>query len=414
MIAKNPQYAPNFKVEIQGVEIPWALRASIMSVRLTAGMEGADRVDLSIFNEHLKWLDDLRFAINTPIRLWLGYAPDPLALMFAGEIKAVQATFPAGNTPTLEVSAQDKITDMQKGTNSRWFAADSPQTTNLPIPRQTMASQVALHYHMTTQFDSTGADLERLVGSVTSILTEAVGAGDPGVPQKGVDRQINTQDYNLLRRLAQESGYDLMIDHTSANAGKVLLFVAPWQHLAPNVRLAYGESLIEFTPRLTDVGQIRSVTANVWQPERTQIVAVTLGWNWKRMGLTVQIQPGQAKSVAGSADLVIDEPLTVGTAPRRLIAELFPKLNSRITGTASAVGDPVIRPGAVVRIEGVGAQFGGYYRVTSSTHTIDASGYRTQFDVRKEIWFTLSATAQGAVRVFLPSPEGTADDSTNA
>jgi hypothetical protein len=280
----------------------------------------------------------------------------------------------------------------------------------MPIPRETMASQVAKSYGMTTQFDSTGADLSRLVGSVTSILTEAVGASDPGVPQRGVDRQINTQDYDLMRRIATESGYDLMIDHTSSNAGKVLVFFAPWQHLTPDVSLAYGESLMEFTPRVTDVGQIHSVTANVWEPSSKQTVAVKLGWDWKRMGLTVQVQPGQAKTVTKSGDLVIDEPLTVGTAPRRLIAELFPKLNERITATGSAVGDPKLRPGTVVKIEGVGKQFGGYYRVTSSTHTIDSSGYRTQFDVRKEIWFTLPASAQGAVRVFLPSPEGSADD----
>ena len=407
MIAKNPQYAPDFKVEINGSVIPWALRASILSARLTAGMQGADRVDLSIFNEHLKWLDDDRFSINNPLRLWLGYAPDPLELMFAGEIKAVQATFPSGNTPTLEVSAQDTITDMQKGTNSRWFIDNVPKKTNQPIPRESMASQVASSYDITTQFDATGADLSKLVGSVSSILTDAIGASDPGVPQREVDRQINTKDYDLLRRIAQESGYDLMIDHTAPNAGKVLLFFAPWQHLAPDVSLAYGESLLEFTPRVTDIGQIGSVTTNVWQPGSKQTVAVTLGWDWTRMGLTVQVQPGQVKTVTDSADLVIDEPLTVGTAPRRLISELFPKLNNRITGSGSAVGDPALRPGGVVRIEGVGAQFGGYYRITSSTHSIDSGGYRTQFDVRKEIWFTLSATAQGAVRVFLPPPDGT-------
>jgi hypothetical protein len=411
MIAKNPQYAPNFKVEINGALIPWALRASILSARLTAGMEGADRVDLSIFNEHLKWLDDDRFAINNPVRLWLGYEPDPLVLMFVGFIKAVQATFPSGNTPTLEVSAQDKITDMQKGKNSRWFAQDVPKTTNQAIPRQSMASQVTNKYDMTTQFDASGADLSKLVGSVTSILTEAIGASDPGVSQRSVDRQINTPDYDLLRRVARESGYDLMIDHTSKGGGKVLLFFAPWQHLTPDVSLEYGQSLLDFTPRVTDVGQIGSVTANVWQPSSKSTVAVTLGWDWTRMGLTVQVQPGHPKTITGSADLVIDQPLTVGTAPRRLIAELFPKLNNRITGTASAVGDPAIRPGAVVRIEGVGTQFGGYYRVTSSTHTIDSGGYKTQFDVRKEIWFTLSPSAQGAVRVFLPSPDGKAASS---
>jgi len=57
----------------------------------------------------------------------------------------------------------------------------------------------------------------------------------------------------------------------------------------------------------------------------------------------------------------------------------------------------------VLRIEGVGEQFGGLYRVTSATHTIDQSGYRTQFETRKEIWFgSIPASEQGAVRVNVP------------
>jgi phage protein D len=65
--------------------------------------------------------------------------------------------------------------------------------------------------------------------------------------------------------------------------------------------------------------------------------------------------------------------------------ELRTKLNNRLTGTGSCVGDPRIRAGAMVRIEGVGPDFSGDYRVSSATHTMDASGYRTNFEVRKEL-----------------------------
>jgi len=54
----------------------------------------------------------------------------------------------------------------------------------------------------------------------------------------------------------------------------------------------------------------------------------------------------------------------------------------------------------VLQLEGVGEQFGGLYRVTSATHTIDSSGYRTNFEVRKEIWFSsIDPLAQGAIPV---------------
>ena len=54
----------------------------------------------------------------------------------------------------------------------------------------------------------------------------------------------------------------------------------------------------------------------------------------------------------------------------------------------------------MLRIEGVGEQFGGLYRVTSVTHTLDGGGFRTSFEVRKEIWFgSIPLPDQGAVPV---------------
>jgi hypothetical protein len=83
-----------------------------------------------------------------------------------------------------------------------------------------------------------------------------------------------------------------------------------------------------------------------------------------------------------------------------LVSELIPRLNERLTASGSTVGDPRIVAGAVLRIEGVGEQFGGLYRVTSATHTLDTGGFTTRFDARKEIWFgSIPLAEQGAVRV---------------
>jgi hypothetical protein len=53
-------------------------------------------------------------------------------------------------------------------------------------------------------------------------------------------------------------------------------------------------------------------------------------------------------------------------------------------------------------LEGLGQQFGGLYRVTSATHNIDGGGYRTSFEVRKEVWFgSIPALEQGAPKLSL-------------
>ena len=38
----------------------------------------------------------------------------------------------------------------------------------------------------------------------------------------------------------------------------------------------------------------------------------------------------------------------------------------------------------IIRLEGLGPDFSGNYRVKSATHSIDGSGYRTNFQVFKE------------------------------
>ncbi len=84
------------------------------------------------------------------------------------------------------------------------------------------------------------------------------------------------------------------------------------------------------------------------------------------------------------------------------MAELIPKLNRRLTATGSVLGEPRLRAGNVLRIEGAGEEFGGLYRVTGVTHTLDSGGYRTAFEVRKEIWFgSIPLSDQGAIPVRL-------------
>lgn len=75
------------------------------------------------------------------------------------------------------------------------------------------------------------------------------------------------------------------------------------------------------------------------------------------------------------------------TTPKEILGELLPRLNNRLTASGSTIGDPRIKASRVINFDGLGEQFGGLYRVTSATHTIDGSGYRTQFDARKEVWF---------------------------
>ncbi len=397
----NPRYAPEFRVTIDDAPIPAALRASITSVSLQDGLAGADRVEMQLVNEDLRWLDHPLLALDKKLTLAIGYAPDPLERVFVGEIVSHDASFPAGGAPTLTVAAQDFLHRAGAGTKRRWFAYSTPAG-HKPLPDVAVVGIVGAEQGLIPWADPIGAALSVLLGGV-----EVIAAGDSKVErQKLIRKQNGEDDLKFLARIAAQNGWDMAIDHRGPLGGYVLRFQSSLDRLAPDVTLRWGESLVEFTPRVSTVGQIAAVTVNVWIPRIKTSFAITAGWDWDRMALTLDVRPavntlGRGSFGVKSATLeLIEEPLTLASAPRALLARLVPRLNERLTGSGSTVGDPRLAAGTVLRLEGVGVEFGGLYRITGTRHTIDAGGYRTSFDVRKEIWFgSIPLPEQGAVPI---------------
>ncbi len=406
MALAAPRYAPDFRVQINGQPVPAALRASISSVNYQTGLEGADRVELGLVNENLRWLDHPLLTLDNELTLAIGYAPDPLEQVFVGEIVGQSATFPGGGAPTLTVVAHDRRQRLQQGTKTRWFAIPAGCLGNYPIPDLAVASLVSAENLLIPIFDPVGAALAVLLGGAEV----AVMRGDPDALQKVIRKQVGESDYDFLHRLARENGWEMVIGHTGPGAGHQLRFMSLASHLAPDVTLKYGRSLIDFTPRLTSVGQVVAVSASFWRPEIKMEFTVTVSWDWDRNALNLSIAPGigapavtapkPGMSAKKGAIMLVGEPVNQFTAPRVMLSKLLARLNERLTGSGTTVGDPRIRAGAVVRLENLGERLGGLYRVTTATHSIDGGGYRTRFEARKEIWFgSVPLAEQGAVRV---------------
>ena len=420
----NLRFAPDFRIEINGKPVPALLRASTSSVSLQTSFDGSDRVELTLVNEGLRWLDHELLRLDNSLALYMGYAPDPLEKMFAGEIIAQSPTFPSGGSPMLTVSAQDRREHLQSNKPVRWFAVPIPSLGNTPVPDPVVASLVAIEHFLIPIFDPIGAALSVLIGGVQVAVAAT---GDSQTMQKIIRKQLGESNLDFLKRLSQENGWELFIDHSGPRGGWQLRFFSLADHLAPDIVLKYGQSLVDFTPRITKVGQIVSISTRIWVPSIKTAFTITAGWDWDRNSLDVNVSagyslagsdgdlPGGGMSAANQSSgcepqgqsassqkskpevMLLDEPLSADSAPRVLLSKLLTKLNQRLTGSGSVVGDPRIRPGTVLQLEGLGRQFGGLYRVTSATHTLDGSGYRTTFDVRKEIWFgSLPAFEQGA------------------
>jgi len=390
-MAQFPSYAPDFHVEVDGEAIPAALRGCVTRLSYTDGIEGADRVELTIANQDLRWLDHPLLEVDRGFRLSLGYAPDPLEQVFTGEITGVSASFPNSGMPTLTIVAHDFLQRLTTGTHSRDFMLDIPTIGQFPLPDPAVVSLVAGADLLIPKPDAVGAALSFLILLVTYAI-------DAETARLGVASQHQESDFNFLTRLSRENGWEVFVDHTDNPQGRVLRFMFPLSELEPSVRLTWGQSLSEFTPRITTVGQVLQVETRIWISAIKTELTVVLGWDYDRAAFDLQIYPGfdaYAKPDTPKEPRKVLSASGPALAPKVLLGELLPRLNNRLTGTGSAVGNLAIKAGRVIDLQGLGDQFSGKYRITSATHTVDTGGFRTSFETRKEIWFGSVPTPKG-------------------
>src|SRR4051812_38780893 len=146
-MAAHPQYVPDFRLQINGQDIPSALRSSVTSVRYQQGRNASDRVEVGLANANLRWLQkhikglgfdpvpskilapgpalpgstpEGLFDIDNKLELSMGYAGD-LEYLFEGEITGVEASFPSGGAPTMTIVAQDYLHRLGNGSYARGF-----------------------------------------------------------------------------------------------------------------------------------------------------------------------------------------------------------------------------------------------------------------------------------------------------
>ena len=395
-MARYPQFGPMFTIQINGSNLPAALRGAITSLTWTAGIEGSDSVEVTFANQNLQWLDNPLLAVDNGFTLSIGYAPDPLEKVFVGEITGVEPSFPNGAMPTIHVTAHDFLQRLTHGKVDRTFAIKLPTIGTIPLPDPVVTSLVAATNLLIPEPDPIGAALSTLMSLVSYILA-------PQEAQHSVRTQSGTSDFDFLTAIAKDNGWEVYIDHTQEPKGYVLRFQFLLQDYSPSVTLQWGQSLSDFIPRLTTVGDVFGVSARVWIATLQLEFVIVVGWDYDRAAFTLMIYPGlgDIATILGdnASKTVSIKPTGFPTSFREILSELLPRLNNRLTGNGSTIGNPDIKPGKVINLVGLGSQFGGLYRVTSATHTFDGSGYRTSFKVRKEVWFGSIPvpTGQGAL-----------------
>jgi phage protein D len=384
------RYVPDFRVTINGAPVPPALRAAVTSIKYQEGEQAADRVEVALANTDLRWLrEHIRglgfqpfpsgvsigpgrlpagvptglFDIDNRVTVALGYQPEALDEVFVGEITGVQATFPSEGMPTLTIVAHDFLHRLAQGKYARGFG---------PLPDFVIAQILAVENRLLPFIEPTIEAASTAVAAVNLIFSGT------GRKQKGQSH------LELLAEIAATYDADFHVD------GDVLYLTRFMKEYAPRLTLTWGRSLIDFTPKMTSIGQAAGVAMKFTLREIPLDFLVKVYYDFDRESVGIVVLPGAAAPAGGGPvftiiDRPIGSPADIMNSALVIAHELRTKINKRLTGTGTALGDPRIRAGAVIRLEGLGPDFSGDYRVTGATHQVSAKGYVTDFEVQKEL-----------------------------
>jgi phage protein D/phage baseplate assembly protein gpV len=348
-------------VKLGGALVAETFMRDLSEIVVDNSLHMPDAATIVLNDPGLKWVDDAALAPGKTIEISASSTPAGSASrpLFDGEIVGLEPEF-APSTHKLTIRAFDRLHRLSRGRAVRSFQ----NVTDSDLARR-FAAEVGLQ-----------TDVE----STRQVHTYLF--------------QNNQTNLEFLRDRAIAIGYALYV------IGKKLCF----KPLAPNpqaIDLRWGDSLSEFRPRLTTVGQVSTVTVRGWDPRtRKEIVGeMTPGKGMRDIG---QKQGGDV--VAKSA-FNIDAKLLVSAPPLydQMGADQLAKAvamrhaEAFIEAEGACDGNPNIVAGASLKIDALGDTFSGSYFVTSATHRYGTEeGFTTSFSISGQTPSTLLSALRGA------------------
>ena len=191
----------------------------------------------------------------------------------------------------------------------------------------------------------------------------------------------------FLMERARRRGYAIYVSEERTSGGsKRLLNFGPSQQFLRDVtyELEWGKSLEVITPVLTTTNQISKVTVHGWDRRANAPIKETVTIDNRKFKKLNPDLHEVARQV-GREEQVVNRPVSTRTQARALALDILQnQLKEAVRVSGSTVGLPDLRAGRTIVLKGLGRRFNGHYFVTSTQHKIDANGYHTRFEARRE------------------------------
>lgn len=354
-------YAPNFKIEVEGRELKPEAIADVLDLKVTMDREKLTGFDFTVNNwddEHFafKYSDTTIFDVGNRVTVRMGYADD-LRFMASGIISAIAPKFSESGPPTMAVTGVDAMIRLRD--------------------RKPVASDVKKFVDMADwQIAQIIAARNKLDVKVTQ-----KGPRHPLVVQENQDdalflvERANRIDFDCYIRVDPDTGHDTLYftSQGGRDGSTERVYVFEW-----------GKSLINFSPVLSVADQVSKLTVKGWNPRSKTAISYTAGPDdllGKKGGGNTGPEVAE-KRLGDKQDVVVNRPVaTVDEARELAISLLRERARHFLKAKGQAIGLPDLRPGDQVELRKLGKRFDNTYRVIAATHTLNSSGYVTEFEV---------------------------------
>lgn len=346
--SEHATLVPSYQIRVNGSSLPEAAQHDLLAVDVYDDLDVPSMCTLLLDNgdiiDNKFWSDDALLAEGSTIEIQMGYLNNTVKV-FDGEITGLELEFEVSAALRLIVRGHDRRHRLLRGSKTRAFVKKKDSQ---------IASQIAGEAGLSAKVTDTNTVLEYVL-------------------------QHNQTDLEFLMERAVRIGYEVVVE------AKELIFRPHQNQESEILTLKSDEDLIEFFPRLVTLHQVDKVEIVGWSTKDKKAVVGTASAPNGSMGST---SGGQASKKAFGGQAVgrhVNQPvLSKEEADKIAQGELNNRALAFITGDGVCQGDPKLRAGKVIKIEGLGRRFSGKYYVASTHHSFNSSlGYRTGFTVKR-------------------------------
>ena len=187
----------------------------------------------------------------------------------------------------------------------------------------------------------------------------------------------------FLAERARRNGYSLFLAWDQQKKEEYLYF-GPSENLRDKTyKLEWGRSLVAFKPTLSTGRQVAKITVLGWDAKAKQPIKEEA--TVEKDGLKLSRELRALALAVNREEVVADPPaITKAEAKQRALRLLTEQQKDLVTAAGVTLGLPDLRAGRSADISRVDYRLDGRYFLTGTTHTLNDTGYRTQFTCRLE------------------------------